>query len=235
MFNELFVSGDMRGMTSARKPWSIALSITAQTMIIGALILTPLIYTEVLPTAMLSTFLVAPPPPAPPPPPAVVKQVKLAQVINVHQMVSPTIVPKTVAIVREEAPVVGANDSEGIAGGTGNVLGGIIGSGPSAPPPPAAPQRVTIGGAVEAASLINKVQPNYPQVAKAAQVSGTVVLHAIISKDGSIEKLQVVSGPSLLMTAAMNAVKQWRYHPTLLNGQAVEVDTTIDVVFSLSA
>jgi len=234
MFNELVLSGDMRAMAATHKPWSVALSITVQSLIIGGLILVPLIYTEVLPKVMLSTFLVAPPPPAPPPPlQAVVKQVKLANVLSVHEMVAPTVIPKTVAIMKEEAPVVSTNDAEGIAGGTGNVLGGIIGSGPSAPPPPAAPQRITVGGAVEAASLVNKVSPAYPQVARAAHVAGTVVLHAIISKDGSIEKLQFMSGPPLLMTAAMQAVKQWRYHPTQLNGQSVEVDTTIDVVFSL--
>lgn len=86
---------------------------------------------------------------------------------------------------------------------------------------------------MEAASLLNKVAPAYPPIAKIAQVSGTVVLHAIIAKDGSIQELQFVSGPPLLMQSAMTAVKGWRYRPTMLNGQPVEVDTTIDVVFSL--
>ena len=86
---------------------------------------------------------------------------------------------------------------------------------------------------MEAASLINKVTPLYPPIAKTAHVSGTVVLHAIISKDGTIQELQYVSGPPLLMKAAMDAVKEWRYKPTMLNGEPVEVDTTIDVVFTL--
>ena len=73
----------------------------------------------------------------------------------------------------------------------------------------------------------------YPALAKTAHVSGTVVLHAIIAKDGSIQELQFVSGPPLLMKAAMDAVREWRYRPTLLNGEPVEVDTTIDVVFTL--
>jgi protein TonB len=86
---------------------------------------------------------------------------------------------------------------------------------------------------VEAASLTNKVTPIYPPIAKTAHVSGTVVLHAIISKDGSIQELQYVSGPPLLMKSAMDAVKEWKYKPTMLNGDPVEVDTTIDVVFTL--
>ena len=127
-------------------------------------------------------------------------------------------------------------DGKGVTGGSGNMLGGIIGSGPSAPPPPpkpTTPQRIRVGGNVEAASLVQKVAPVYPPIAKTAHVSGTVVLHAIIAKNGAIQQLQFVSGPPLLMQSAMAAVKRWRYRPTMLNGQPVEVDTTIDVVFSL--
>ena len=81
--------------------------------------------------------------------------------------------------------------------------------------------------------LIHQVLPVYPAIAKTAHVSGTVMLHAIIAKDGTIQELQYISGPALLMRAAMDAVHEWRYQPTQLNGQPVEVDTTIQVVFSL--
>ena len=86
---------------------------------------------------------------------------------------------------------------------------------------------------MQAAALVRKVQPVYPPIAKTAHISGTVVLHAIIAKDGSVQDLQYVSGPPLLMKSAMDAVKQWRYKPTMLNGEPVEVDTTISVVFTL--
>jgi protein TonB len=121
-----------------------------------------------------------------------------------------------------------------VPGGTGDVLGGI-GTGVAPPPPPlaATPNRIKVGGEVQSASLVKQVTPEYPGMAKSARVSGTVTLHAIISKDGSIEKLEYVSGPALLMTSAMSAVKEWRYRPTMLNGQPVEVDTTVQVVFSL--
>jgi protein TonB len=122
----------------------------------------------------------------------------------------------------------------GIAGGSaGGVLGGIIGGAGMPPPPKAAPSRIRVGGNVQAASLVRKVDPIYPPIAKTAHISGTVVLHAIIGKDGSVQNLEYVNGPPLLMKAAMDAIKQWRYKPTMLNGEPVEVDTTISVVFSL--
>ena len=77
------------------------------------------------------------------------------------------------------------------------------------------------------------MQPVYPQIARTAHISGTVLLHAVIAKDGTIQELTYVSGPALLMRSAMDAVREWRYKPTLLNGEPVEVDTTIQVVFSL--
>ena len=237
MFNQLIVSG--KNARGARKPWSLLVSVALQSLLIGAMILIPLIYTEALPKAMLSTFVVAPPPPPPPPPPMAavkVKQIKLAQVFKTNETVAPTVIPKKIEIEKDQAPPeVAANTGNGVPGGTGDVLGGIAGNGPVMPPPPKpqAPQRIRLGGQVEAAKLINKVPPQYPQVAQAAHVTGTVVLRAVISKSGDIEQLQLVSGPPLLAKAAMDAVTQWRYRPTVLNGQPVEVDTTIDVVFSL--
>ena len=82
---------------------------------------------------------------------------------------------------------------------------------------------------------MNKVQPLYPALAKQARIQGTVRLQAVIAKDGSVVELQVISGHPLLVQAALDAVRQWRYRPTLLNGEPVEVVTTIDVVFTLSS
>jgi protein TonB len=133
----------------------------------------------------------------------------------------------------------------GVPGGTaGGVIGGIIGSVPTAappppPPPPAAPkpvtpQRIRVGGNVQQAKLIRQPKPIYPPLAKQARISGVVRLNAIIGKDGTIQNLTVASGHPLLVPAAMEAVKQWVYQPTLLNGEAVEVVTQIDVNFTLS-
>jgi TonB family protein len=114
---------------------------------------------------------------------------------------------------------------------------------PPPPPPPSAvapattpkPQRIRIGGNVQGAKLITKVQPTYPPAAIAARVQGNVVLHAVIGLDGSVKTLQVISGDPLLTQAATDAVEQWKYVPTLLNGDPVEVDTTITVKFTLAA
>ncbi len=90
-----------------------------------------------------------------------------------------------------------------------------------------------VGANVQAARIIKRVAPFYPEEARMARISGTVRLHAIIGKDGRIKQLEVVSGHPLLQDAALHAVRQWVYQPTLLNGDPVEVDTTIDVIFEL--
>jgi protein TonB len=163
--------------------------------------------------------------------------------IHNGQMTAPTVIPKKVEMIKEEElpPDVGAvGVTGGVPGGVpggqaGGVLGGIIGgTGGGLPPPPkVAPSRIRVGGNVAQANLIHMVNPQYPAIAKTAHISGTILLHAIIGKDGTVQNLQYISGPPLLMQSAMDAVKQWRYKPTLLNGDPVDVDTTISVVFTL--
>jgi protein TonB len=232
MFDQLVVSGP--GGAKTNKPWTVVLSGFVQIGILVVLILIPLIYTEALDPRLAATSLVAPPPPPPPPPPpTVMKEIKQPRVVQLNKMVAPTVIPKTISIVKDEAPVIYSNSAEGVDGGTGGgILGGIIGNAAPPPPKPAAPQRIRVGGNVEAGAILNKVQPEYPAIAKVAHISGTVVLHAVISKDGSIQELQYISGPPMLMKPAMDAVKQWRYKPYLLNGDPVEVETTINVDFS---
>src|SRR5271170_6190432 len=95
------------------------------------------------------------------------------------------------------------------------------------------PQRMRVGQEVAARELAHQVAPIYPPIAKVAHISGTVVLHCIIAKDGTVKQVEYVSGPPLLLKSAMDAVRQWVYKPTLLNDKAVEVDTTVTVVFEL--
>lgn len=245
MFDDLVESSVIRKKTN--KSWTVTLSFIIQGIVVFVFVLIPLIYTEALPKQLLTTFLVAPAPPPPPPPPAaaaprIVKPV--ARLIQAGKMMAPTVIPKKVEMIKEEEmpPDVGAvgvvgGVPGGIAGGSaGGVLGGIIGGTGGGMPPPPKPtqQRVRIGGNVQAAKMVRQIQPLYPQIAKTAHVQGTVMLHAIIAKDGSVQELQYVSGPALLMRSAMDAVRQWKYQPTLLNGEPVEVDTTISVVFTLS-
>jgi len=94
--------------------------------------------------------------------------------------------------------------------------------------------RLRIGGNLLAAKIIDRVQPVYPALARQTRIQGVVRLHVILHKDGTVQQLEVISGHPLLVQAAIDAVRQWRYQPTLLNGEPVEVDTTVDVVFALN-
>jgi protein TonB len=236
MFDDLLESTNEKKKTN--KGWGFVLSGIVQALILAVLILIPLIYTEALPKAMLSTLLIAPPPPPPPPPPPqVVKTVikPVARLIQSGKLMQPRAIPKDVAVFKEaELPPDVINN----AGPTGGVFGGIPGQGmvsAMAPPPPkpTAPTRVKQGGNVTAASILNQTRPVYPALARQARIQGNVVLHAIIDKDGKVAQLEVISGHPLLVQSALDAVKQWRYKPTQLNGDPVEVDTTITVTFTM--
>jgi protein TonB len=243
MFEDMVVSTSTAVKTN--KPWTVILSFAFQAGFLAILILIPLIYTEALPKTMMATLLVAPPPPPPPPPPPVAAQVvhikPQVHLMDAGKLVAPKVIPKDVKIIKEEAePDMGAVGGVGVPGGVaggsiGGVLGGVMGGMGAAPPPPKAnPSRIRQGGNVQAAMLIDRVQPSYPPLARQTRISGTVRLHAIIGKDGSVQQLTQETGHPLLVQAALDAVRRWRYKPTLLNGEPVEVDTTIDVIFSLN-
>ena len=222
------------------------LSFTLQVLLLGMLILIPLIYTDALPKQQLMTFLVAPPPPPPPPPPpaaaAPVRVVKIASELVNGQLRTPTKIPEKVQMIKEEdapPPVMGSGVVGGVPGGVpggsmGGVIGGIIGSTMAAVPKVATPQRVRVSQGVSQGLLIRKVTPNYPPLARQARIQGQVVLQAEISKEGTIQNLQLISGHPMLAPAAIEAVKQWRYKPYLLNGEPVAVETQVVVNFSLS-
>jgi periplasmic protein TonB len=233
------------GRLKTKRGRTTTFAIILEIALIGVMVLLPLIFTEALPKQQLMTFLVAPPPPPPPPPPsaAPVKVVKQIQTDIVNGALrTPTKIPQKVQMIKEdEAPpqmaaagVVGGVPG-GIPGGQmGGVIGGIISSTPVAVPKVATPQRVRVSAGVTSGLLVRRVQPNYPPLARQARIQGTVVLHAVISKDGSIENLTLVSGHPMLAPSAIEAVKQWKYKPYLLNGEPVEVDTEVQVNFTLA-
>ena len=245
MFEEMVISSPNPKKTN--KPWTVMVSMLFQVGFLAILILIPLIYTEALPKTMMATMLTAPPPPPPPPPPPAAAQIvhvkPQAHLMDAGKLMAPKVIPKDVKIIKEDAePDMGAMGTTGgvpggVAGGSmGGVLGGVIGGMGGAPPPPKPKPTgpIRVGGNVQAARILNRVQPVYPPLARQTRIAGTVRLHAIISKDGTIQQLEVMSGHPLLQQAALDAVRQWRYQPTLLNGDPVEVDTTIDVIFSLN-
>jgi protein TonB len=233
------------GRLKTKRGRTTTFAIILEIGLIGLMVLMPLIFTEALPKQQLMTFLVAPPPPPPPPPPAaapvkVVRQVQ-TDIVN-GALRTPTKIPQKIQMIKEdEAPP--AMASAGVVGGVpggipggqmGGVIGGIISSTPVAVPKVATPQRVRVSAGVTSGLLVRKVNPVYPPLARQARISGTVILHAVISKDGSITGLSLISGHPMLAPAAIDAVKQWKYKPYLLNGEPVEVDTEVQVNFTLA-
>jgi protein TonB len=250
MFEQTFVEGTGR----THKTWTVMVSFIAQMLVLAIAIVIPMIYFDALPKGQLTSFLVAPPPPPPPPPPPAAAP-KVVRVIprqfDAGRLMAPKTVPKEVAMIKEEelpppssGGVVGGVPGGVPGGAVGGVIGGIIGSVPTAAPPPppppvkvekpVTPQRIRVGGNVQQAKLVRQPRPVYPALAKQARISGVVKLNAIIGKDGTIQNLTVASGHPLLIPAALEAVKQWVYQPTLLNGEPVEVVTQIDVNFTLN-
>lgn len=235
------------GRLKTKRGATTLISFVLQVMLVGVLILIPLIYTEALPKQQLMSFLVAPPPPPPPPPPPAAVPIKVVKQIqsdlNNGQLRTPTKIPEKVQMIKEEEAPPPAMASGGVVGGVpggvpggqmGGVIGGIISSTPVAVPKVATPQRVRVSQGVSNGLLIRKVQPAYPPLARQARIQGQVLLQAQISKDGSIENLQLISGHPMLAPAAIEAVKQWRYKPYMLNGEPVAVDTQVVVNFTLS-
>src|SRR5246500_2582519 len=233
------------GRLKTKRGRTTTFAIILEIGLIGLMVLMPLIFTEALPKQQLMTFLVAPPPPPPPPPPAaapvkVVKQIQ-TDIVN-GALRTPAKIPQKIQMIKEEeappqmasAGVVGGVPG-GIPGGQmGGVIGGIISSTPVAVPKVATPQRVRVSQGVSTGLLVRKVNPNYPPLARQARLQGTVVLQAKISKTGDIKTLPLISGHPMLAPAAIEAVKQWKYKPYLLNGEPVEVETQITVNFILS-
>src|SRR6202167_1908697 len=234
------------GRLKTKRGRTTTFAIILEIALVGVMVLLPLIFTEALPKQQLMTFLVAPPPPPPPPPPAaapvkIVKQIQ-TDIVN-GELRTPTKIPQKVQMIKEDEAPPPVMASSGVVGGVpggipggqmGGVIGGIISSTPVAVPKVATPQRVRVSSGVFAGLLIKRVQPNYPPLARQARIQGVVVLQAQISKEGNIQNLQLISGHPMLAPAAIEAVKQWKYKPYLLNGEPVEVETQVQVNFTLA-
>ena len=237
MFNELLESTLVKKNTS--KSWTVVFSTLVQMTILGVLMLVPLIYTAALPRTMLSILLVAPPPPPRLPQNAKAPVKPGVRSIRSEILRSPNAIPISVVMVNEPEPPPEMNGNPPMNGAFTNIPGqGIIGNNhptPASPVEPARPTRIKQGGIVTAASILSQTRPIYPIIARQAHIQGNIVLHAIIGKDGRVDQLEVISGHPLLVQAALDAVKQWLYKPTLLNGDPVEVDTTITVTFIMGS
>jgi protein TonB len=243
MFEDSLVESG--GKIKTKRGTTTVISFILEIIFLGVLVLLPLIFTEALPTKQIMTMLTAPPPPPPPPPPPAAAPVvvkKIQSELDNGQLRTPTAIPKKIQMIKEDEPPPSAGPA-GVVGGVpggvpggamGGVLGSVMSSVPTAVPKVATPQRVRVSQGVSQGLLIHKVQPQYPPLARQARIQGTVVLQALIGKDGNIQNLHVVSGHPMLTNAALEAVKEWKYKPYYLNGEPVEVETTINVNFTLS-
>jgi protein TonB len=241
MFEQSILAGDAKN-----RPWSFAASVTAELLIVSLFILIPLAYTDHLPDFHWKSVIVGPP-------------IRPINVPHVRTQLTTSLRPVFAGPARIFNPIAPSKDVQPSAGGftqlevpgflpvgdsvgVGNPIGNLfwkpdVATAPKAPEAtaprtPAGPIRVSIG--VHMAKLIKQVIPVYPPLARSARISGVVHLVGVIAKDGTIRNLQLLNGHPLLTQAAMVAVSQWVYKPTLLNGEPVEVICPIDVNFTLS-
>jgi protein TonB len=236
-----------------RRVLSVALGFAGELAVVGAAVMLPLIFFDRLPPLQAQLHLAVPRSQH-------VDTSNSMQIVPVpgerrkpRPFVAPDVIPRGVPKNVKEPPAPlrtepEAADTPGVPGGIGESSDGfsatyLFVSRPTTTPIPpvvrptpqmAAQPRIIHMSHLDAAKLIYSVKPEYPMAAKLARVSGTVRLEAVIATDGGIRELRAVSGNGLLIPAAIDAVRQWRYAPTILNGTPVEIATTINVVFTLS-
>ena len=237
MFEDSLV--ESQGRIRTRTKWLAIGSFCVQAMLLLLLVLFPLIHPEALPKQSMQRLLLAPLPPEAPAP----VQAHTTTAASHSQMPSleaqqraPDRIPTATAQIDDGGPPT-ISSIGGPAGDGPGVLGGINFNSP--PPmviaarPPAPKRPLAVSSGVAAGQLLRAIQPVYPAIAKAARIQGTVVIVATISRQGAIENLNVTEGPPMLRQAAIDAVAGAKYRPFLLNGEPVEVQTSIHVIFSL--
>ena len=255
----MFETATLSYGSPAKRVWATAMGFSGQALLIGCALLAPLISPQTIGRAFFVTTL-APPGVPPPPVPGTRVEPRSSHVAATqftrHLLTTPIRIPALPAIIVDDPPevagsgpgVIGAVPNGLPIGGPGTIISSIIGAGtrslpvvhlpemvnraPVATAPPLVkPPRITV---LRMATPIHKVDPVYPALARQARVSGTVELLGVLGTDGRIHELKVLRGHPLLVNAALDAVRQWIFEPTLLNGQAVEVAAPITVNFILN-
>jgi protein TonB len=235
LFDQTFINTHAQ----TRRPWTVAISLALQTTLVAIALIVPLLriasldlppkISIQLPPQKVDLKLT--------PEPKTTTQAAPRPVFHAPRLQAPTTIPRQIDLSPDTPEIVNATAitvpaSPLPSGFTIEPVPPPIPVVNALPPSPSAPVRV--GGGVQSAKLIFGPRPAYPPLARAARVQGTVRIQALVARDGSIGNLQVLSGPPLLIAVAIEAVEQWRYQPTLLNGQPVEVVTEIAVTFALS-
>ena len=231
--------------------WAVILGFTGELLAVACVLAAPLIWPQLLPRKEVLTSIFAPTPPL-----AAAKEANIPHVRPTRlwrpdgaTYYQPVTVPRTTAILDEPPPgavVEGGTRSADSGGPLTGLLDSVIRmatpqrAAEPAPAPvvkpvaPAAPQQIRVTSSLQAARLVSRVDPVYPVAARQARISGTVELAGVIGTDGRIRELRVIGGHPFLARAALEAVRQWIYRPTVLGGEPVEVLTTITVVFRLN-
>jgi protein TonB len=223
-----------RGIFPNQAPKWMLLTCAINCAGIAALIVLPLLYPQALPSQFLHRILYAP---SPAPVPAVIRitQPALSSAPSITMPITvPSTIPRGPSNAPDSAPASVPIDISGPGVPYSTIPANTIF--PSNPPPSvkvAAPRTISVSSGVSEGLLLSRINPTYPAIARTNRIAGTVILAATISTDGRIQNLRVLSGHPLLRQAAIDAVKTWRYRPYLLNNQPVEVETTININFTL--
>ena len=238
VFHSLIASGNLR----PRSRWAAVGSLVFQSLVLLTLIVAPLYRTIPLPKRETVTMLYLQPPSA-----AGSNATTLRAPMSTSTYVPTSKTISAPVHTTQEAPVAPVGTTGGALGGVpGGVVGGLGGtfsamlnSAPSVPvlaksPEPTPVKRIRVASRVVEANLIHDVPPQYPPEAGRARLEGPVVLMAVIGQDGSVKDVRVESGLPILAQAAIDAVRQWRYKPYLIDGEPVEVDSRITINFTLS-
>jgi protein TonB len=236
LFEQSFIDETGRGV----KPWAIAASFLAQCLFLTGAALAPLVYSYDPPVGewVRHALLLAPPPPSPAAPKTIAGPAAPAPARFESTFAAPAAIPNEIALIADEERSALASmraPELGVPGGTaGGIADGVLGVTGMQNRMTLPPKPIRVGGKVQAAKIISQASPVYPLEAVEQGISGKVHLEAIISAAGVIREVKVLSGDPLLATSALEAVKQWRWRPTYLNGQPVEVITQIEVTFRLT-
>ena len=231
------------------KPWTVLASVTGELVLLSIAILTPLAYTEHLPSFEWKSAAIGPPPARPrePIPTRANTHPPVGTALSRKIFVDPPRRPLAdLSNLQPETIALDTFSSNGVPGSIGPAQADvpalqshIFADEPRLPAPPKPPETapsgpIRVSQGVQMAKLVRQVKPEYPVLAKTMRISGVVHLLGVIGKDGHIRQLQLISGNAMLTAAAIEAVRQWIYQPTLLSGEPVEVIAPIDIYFNLT-
>jgi protein TonB len=242
MFEDSLVESRVGEASSSRR-WTTVASMSLQFVVAGLVVALPLLHPEAVSFEIEAPKMLLPLPPKPHAPPARVQRIaQAAPNSDLPDVSRPVIIstlsPGTNISVSEEPSLLAPANEMGMRS---ELPGGILELGSGGPHPSVSVGSVTphktinVSGGVSEGMLIAPIRPVYPAIARAAHVEGTVVVEAVISRSGAIESLHVLSGPTMLRSAAIDAIRAARYKPYRLNGDAVDVQTTITVNFRMGA